>query len=251
MIAFILLAIFCSVLFIFGWQLARFVLNEKRIEALIPLAAILGPGVYLFLLNLSSYFIPIQVNFYLIAVVLALLSYFLSHFNKKNGKTEWGIDKKWRGILFATSFLIMFIIGAIVIRYVSLCEMGPVHHLALVATIAEGNFPVKAIFAPDFPSPNHYGFNLFTAAISEITNLPAWFSYDFLHFILIGVIFLLGFLLIKDFCHDNFKAYFASLIMIFGGTLDFFYAIKGFSPLYQKYILNLPVEAPFKLDRKS
>lgn len=247
MIALILLKLFlfCSILFIFGWQLARFILNEKRREALIPLGAILGYTIYLFFLNALSYFIDIRINFYLLCVVFIFLSWFLYSHNKKNGRTEWGIDKKWRGILFGTAALIMVCVGIIGMRHVGLDETG-FSGFPSAVTIAEGNFPVKALFAPNFPSQYHYGFNLFLAAVSKITSLPVWFGYDLQNVISIGFIFLLGFLLIKDFCKNNLKAYIASLVMILGGTLNFFYGIEGMAVLYQKYILHLPVEAPFR-----
>ena len=246
MIAFILLKlfVFCSILFAFGWQSARFILNEKRIEALIPLAAILGYSIYLFFLNAFSYFIDIRINFYLLCVIFIFLSWFLFRVNGGKGKTAWGIEKKWRIILFGTALLIMVFVGIAGMRYISSDEMGS--PLPLAATVAEGNFPVKEVSAPNFLSQYHYGYVLFLAAVSKITDLPVWFSYDFQNAIFIGLVFLLGFLLIRDFCKNDFKAYLASLIMIFGGNLNFLYGAGGISSLYQKYILQLPVEAPFK-----
>ncbi|MFH1423785.1 MAG: hypothetical protein ABIG29_02420 [Candidatus Nealsonbacteria bacterium] len=246
MIALILLKLFlfCSILFVFGWQLARFILNEKRIEALIPLAAILGFSIYLFFLNVFSYFIDITVNFYLLCVIFIFLSWLLSRVNRKKGKTEWGIGKKWRIILFGTAALIIVCVGIAGMRYISSDETGS--PLPMAATIAEGNFPVKEVSAPNFLSQYHYGYVLLSAAVSKITNLPVWFCYDFQNAIFMGLVFLLGFLLIRDFCKDNFRAYLASLIMVLGGNLNFLYGTEGLSSLYQKYILHLPVEAPFK-----
>ena len=246
MIIFILLKLllFSAILFIFGWQLARFVLKEKRIEALIPLATILGYSIYLSSLNALSYFIDIRINFYLLCVIFIFLSWLLSRVNSKRGKTEWGIGKSWRIILFGTALLIMVGVGIVGMRFISGDEMGG--YLPLAVTVAQGNFPVKEVLAPDSLSQYHYGYILFIAAVSRITDLPVWFGYDLQNVISIGFLFLLGFLLIKDLCKNNFRAYIGSLIMILGGNLNFLYGLKGPAILYQKYILHLPVEAPFK-----
>jgi len=242
---FFALIIFFGVLFIFGWQIARIILDEKRIEALIPLAAILGISIYLFFLIFFSYLINIQINFYLLLVLFAFLSYFLSRINGKKEKSEWGIGNLWRKILFISCFLIITLVGINGLRDVQSDQMFP-DHLPLGATIAEGNFPIKAIYAPNFPSQSHDGANLFLAAITKVTNLPIQFGHDLHNCIFTALLFLFGFLLIKDFFKDNFRAYLASLVMICGGNLYFIYVAEGISSLYQKFILHLPVEAPFR-----
>lgn len=232
---FFLLIIFWGIIFVFGWQLSRWLLNEKRIEALIPLAITLGFSVYLFLLNLFSYFISIKINFYLLIFLLASGAFFFYRSNQGKEKAEWGVNKKWRKILFSTCFLFVILTGIIGVRSLGNEDLN---HLPLSATIAQGNFPVKDITSPNFPSQYHYGYNLFSAAISGFTGMPIWFSQDIQLSILAGVIFLLGFLLTQYFCKDNFKAYIASLVMVLGGNLNFLYGVNVFlSPL---------PDAPFK-----
>lgn len=238
------LVIFWGILFYFGWLLSRVVLKENKIEVLIPLALIIGISVYSFILNTLSYLIKIQINFYLVLIVLTIISCFLFRFSKSLEKTTWGIDKKWRKILFTTCFLIMIPTGIFALRTVG--ETSHLAHLPLAATIAEGNFPVKDVFCPNFYSAYHYGSSLFIAAVSKTTNLPLWFGYDLFNFIIIGVLFLLGFILIKSFCKNDFKAYLGSLAMILAGNLNFIYAFKGLYSLYQKYVLSLSVDFPFK-----
>lgn len=235
MTAFLLLILFWGILFTFGWHFSRWLLNEKRIEALIPLAATLGFSVYLFVLNLFSYFIDIRINFYLLIAIFALAAYFLCRLNRAKEKTAWGADKKWIKVLFFTCLLLVILVAVIGIRSLGNEDLN---HLPLSATIAQGNFPVKDIASPNFPSQYHYGYNLFSAAISGFTGMPIWFSQDIQLSILVGVIFLLGFLLIQYFCRNNFKAYIASLVMVLGGNLNFLY---GLNELLQP----LP-DAPFK-----
>lgn len=220
-------------------------MNEKSIEMLIPLAITIGFSSYIFLLNLSSYFIDIRVNFYLLLAVLAATAGVLSVVNKNKEAPKWEMTKKWRMILLGTTFLIIAVAGVIALRSESSDQMF-YDHLPLAATISEGNFPVRAVFAPEFPSQYHYGYNLFLAAIARVTGLPVWLGHDLQNGILIGAIFLLGFLLIRNFCRSNFKAFLGALVMLFGGNLNFLYGIDGLSSLYRKFILAQPIDAPFR-----
>ena len=87
----LLAVIYFSILFFFGWQLARYALNENRIERLIGLAGILGIGLYVFSINAAGLFIPIKIAFYLVLFMFLALALFC--FNKPK-PLEWGIDKR-------------------------------------------------------------------------------------------------------------------------------------------------------------
>lgn len=228
MFTFFSLIIFFGVLFVLGWQLSRFILREKRIEVLLPLGAVLGIGFYIFFLNLFSYLINITISFYLVCLFFALISYFLYRLSRKREKPEWGISKSWRIVLLVTLLSLAVFAGMNKVWGPQSGELG-YGHLTLVATVAEGNFPIMAVFAPEFPAQQHYGYHLFTAAITKITHLPVWFSFDLFRSIFAVLTFLLGFLLIKYFCRSNFKAWLASLVMIFGGNLNLIYGLQGLS----------------------
>jgi len=64
--------------------------------------------------------------------------------------------------------------------------------------------------------------------------------------ILVGVLFLLGFILIKRFIKDNKKALIGSLLMLYAGSLVFLRGIKGIPILYEKYVLGHEIFAPFR-----
>ena len=51
-------------------------------------------------------------------------------------------------------------------------------HWPLIATIAEGNFPPRLPFWPDWPAVYHYGFALLAAAVHHLSGLPVWWSID-------------------------------------------------------------------------
>ena len=236
------LIIFFGILFFFGWQLVRYFLKENRIEYLIGLSGIFGVGFYVFLINAIGHFIPIKLVFYLVPLLFFILGLGLFYFNKSKS-LEWEIDRKWRKILLGTTLFLVVTCGIISFRWpLSLFVSG----ITTAATIAEGNFPPLEIWAPNHHLYYHYVPELFSAAIYKVTGLPLYLAYDFQVAIMVGILFLLGFILIKRFCHDNFRAFISSLLMLHAGTLVFLNAIKGIPTLYNLYILHLEVFTPFK-----
>lgn len=237
-------------LFFFGWQIARYLLKENRIEHLIGLSGIFGIGLYLFLINILGYFIPIKITFYLVLLLIFIIGIILFYFNKSKA-LEWGTDKKWRKILFGFTILLVISNGLIFFRMPLKGDILQAGSMPTAATMAEGNFPPTEIWEPGHPLVYHYAFELLTASIYKITGLPLYLAYNFLIAILIGILFLLGFILVKNFCNDNFKAFVSSLIMLYGGSLVFLKGINGVSILYNKYILQQDIYAPFKFVLQS
>jgi hypothetical protein len=243
---FFLAIIYFSILFFFGWQLVLYFLKENRIENLIGLSGIFGIGIYVFLINAIGYFIPIRIVFYLIFLLFFIISIVLFYFNRSKS-LEWGIDKKWRKILFGVTLLLVIISGLISFRLpLSLGDRLQAGSMPTAATIAEGNFPPIEIWEPERPLVYHYAPELFSAAIHKVSGLPLYLAYDFQNAILIGILFLLGFILVKHFCNNNFKAFVSSLLMLYAGSLVFLKGINGIFSLYNKYILYQYVYAPFK-----
>ncbi len=246
MVTVVLLFIFLSLLIFYGWQLAKLILDEHRIEALIPLSVVIGAASYIFLLNLTSYFINIEVNFYLTALFLFFIG-LLIYLKTENKKIPlaWGLNKKETFIIFGTVLLIMFLNGFLSLRSVEIDELAG-HHLPLARTIAEGNFPVRGLNLPQEPVVYHYGYNLLLAAFFKISGLSVWFGQDFNVFLFSGATFLLIFAIAKFFISHNLKAYFVALIAYFGGGFKFIHLFEGISPLYKKIILGQEVSHPFK-----
>ncbi|MDO8601332.1 MAG: hypothetical protein Q7R46_01470 [bacterium] len=235
--------IFFFILFFFGWQLARYFLKENRIEYLIGFSGIFGIGLYIFFVNALGHFIPIKTVFYLVLALFFLSGLWLVYFNKSES-SRWGVNAKWRKILLVTVLLLVATSGLVRFRF------PPVLHgtgWPTAATVAEGNFPIVEIWEPRSILDYHYAPELFSAAIHKITGLPLYLAYDFQVAILVGVLFLLGFCLIKRFLDDNnFKAFIASLLMIYAGTISFLNSIKGIPILYNLYIRHQEISAPFK-----
>ncbi|MDO8729224.1 MAG: hypothetical protein Q7K26_05080 [bacterium] len=239
---------FFSTLFFFGWQIARWVLNENRIEHLIAFSGIFGLGLYVFFINIVGLFIPIQTVFYLVLVVFLLFASicFLGRRLRVFGDQrtlEWGISGRWRKILLGSTLFLTLSVG--LISFNSHMDLAAAR-VATAVTMAEGNFPPMEIFNPTDPLYYHYAPDLFSAATYKITGMPIYAAYDLQRAILSGVLFLLGFFLIKLFFLDTATAFFASLSMMYAGTLVFFNGLNGIPALYHKFILGQEIYAPFK-----
>ena len=234
---------FFFILFFFGWQLARYFLKENKIEYLLGLSGVFGLSFYVFFTNGLGYFIRIKMVFYLVLFLFFILSLILFYFNKSKS-SEWGTSKKWRKILLGT-VLFLIISGGIIAFRLPLVLHGPGTPVA--ATIAEGNFPPPEIWNPKNVLYYHYAPELFSASINVITGLPIYIGHDLQVAILTGILFLLGFCLIKKFFdNDDFKAFIASLLMLYSGSLVFLNGIKGIPILYNLYARHQEISAPFK-----
>ncbi len=245
----ILLAIaFFSTLFFFGWQTARFALHENKIERLIALSGIFGIGLYVFFINISGLFIPIQTVFYLVLFFFLLFAsacFFCRRFRIFGGQRplEWGIDKKWRWILFL--FTLFFVISIGVISFSHPMDLFTLRE-PTAATMAEGNFPPKEIWSPDNPLLYHYAPDLLSAAIYKVTGMPLYLAYGFQKAILSGVLFLLAFIFVNSFFPSVFVAFWSSLFMFYSGSLVFLKGFGGIPVLFDKFVLGKEVSAPFK-----
>lgn len=240
---YILSVVYFLILFFFGWQAARWILHENRIEHLIAFAGVFGIGLYLFFINILGLFIPIQVTFYLVLLVFLLFAC-ACFFARDQRPLEWETNMRYRKILL---FLVLFLtlsVGLISFRH-------PMDRASVreptAATMAEGNFPPVEIFNPTDPLRYHYAPDLFAAATYKVTGLPLYVAYDLEKAILSGVLFLLGFLLVLLFFPGQFfVAFFSSVSMMYAGSLVFLNIFTGIPVLYQKFILGQNISAPFK-----
>jgi len=240
------LIVFWFILFFSGYQLAKWLFKKEKIETLIAFSGLIGASLYIFLINIIGHFVEIRVTFYLILLTLFLGGVFLFIKNKEIN-FEWGIDKKWRKILLTLALLL--VVATFIIdnrRPIGGDETLPLGMPAAV-TMAEGNFPARATYNPSYPLRYHYGRMLFAAAINKTTDLPLYIGYDIQVAILVGILFLLGFILINRFIKHNKKALIASILMLYSGGLIFIAGgIEGISNIYHKYILHQDIASPFK-----
>ena len=246
---FLLTIAYFSILFFFGWQAARWILHENRIEHLITFAGVFGIGLYTFFVNVMGIFLPIQIVFYLVLLIFLLLAgvcVFCRRFQILNDQRplEWGTNSRWRGILLFSALFIALSVGLISFRH-------PMDRASVreptATTIAEGNFPPVEIFNPADPLRYHYAPDLFAAATYKVTGMPLYVAYDLERGMLSGVLFLLGFLLVLLFFQGQFfVAFFSSVLMMYAGSLVFLNIFSGISTVYQRFILGRNIVAPFK-----
>lgn len=238
-----------ATIFFFGWQMARWVFSENRIEYLIAFVGIFGIGLYTFFINIAGHFIEIQTVFYLVLVLFLLLStvsflgrLYLSWGDQRS--LEWGVSLWWRKILLFSTLFLSFSIGLISFNH--LVDLAAAR-VATAVTMSEGNFPPVEIYNPTDPLYYHYAPDLFAAATYKVTGLPIYVTYDIERAILGGTLFLLGFLIIEMFFKGQFLvAYGSSLMMIYTGGLVFLNGLSGVRVLYHRFVLGLETYAPFK-----
>lgn len=246
MIIFILNLIFWFGLFFCGWQIVRFVFKEKKIEVLLPLSFIIGISIYLFLLNLSSYVIPITINLYLVFIFCLLVGILLCILRFRKAETlERGVSKKEAILIFVGALILMMLTGLVSLSILGGDDLSQ-FHLTSAASIAGGNFPVKELNIPDNYQAYHYAPNLLFAAIFKITNLPIWLASDLVVFIFSGVIFLLLFLLARLIIKHNIKAFLVAIVAFLAGGFRFIYIIPGLTTLFKRFILHEAIAYPFK-----
>ncbi|MBU1102262.1 DUF2298 domain-containing protein [Patescibacteria group bacterium] len=236
--------IFWGVIFAFGFELARFVLRGAAKEICVALAGFLGIGLYVFTVNILGHFFDIRFIFYAVLVLFLGCAAF-SHFKNKSA-VGWGIDGKWRKIIFGTAVIISVVSFVVDWRHPLAGDQLTSASMPQAETIASGNFPPQAIWLPPYPARYHYGSMLLAAAIKKTTGAPLYSGYDLQVGFLAGTLFLLGFILIKRLLGDNKKALAGSVLMLYAGSLTFLKGFHGISLLYSKYFLHQNIAAPFK-----
>jgi hypothetical protein len=244
MIGIVLLIVFLLGLSFFGWQIARVVFKINRIESLLPLSITIGYGFYTFILNISSYLIPIKLNFYFVFGFLLLIAFVLFFLNRQKPKLEYGLSKKGGVVIFSVTIIIMILSGLVSSRIIGADDLAYVH-IPAVTSIAGGNFPVKNLNLPEYDMVAHYGSCLFYAAILRITGLSVFLAIHLTFFLFGGVFFLLIFNIAKLFIKNNKGSFLVALVGVFGGDLHFIYGFNFLVEIYKKFILHYNIEHPF------
>ncbi|HBD25118.1 MAG: hypothetical protein A2566_02215 [Candidatus Zambryskibacteria bacterium RIFOXYD1_FULL_40_13] len=239
--------IFLGATIFFGYVLGRYVLGENRVFALIPVSVILGINGYIFLVNASSYIIPIRINVWIMLILVVVLSVgiFIYRRQKVSALTSVFTTRQLR-FLFIMATLISLSSGLIAIKSLALDDLN-IAHLPLARTIAEGNFPVVDPSAPSHIFSSHYGPDLATAILNIITQIPLWLGYDLQTFLFSGFLFLMLFVLVYDITKRYCASLVASLLFLFGTGFQWLYFFtEGIPVLWQRYVGGEVVIAPWR-----
>lgn len=246
MLTFLSVIFFLGIILFFGWELSVFLLKENRIFILLPFAGLLGISAYVFLLNAISYFVSVQVSFYLVFGLLAAALLLFRFLNKRRpSNLSLGMPKDKFIVIAVIAIVLMITSGLVALRALEYDDLA-IGHINAASTISEGNFPVRHVLNPSVLHAYHYAPDLLSAAIFKITKLPLEFGYDLQIFVFSGIIFFFGCLLIYKFTDSAAISAAASISMIFGGGLNFFKFFEGAAIFYRKFILHQQISAPFK-----
>ncbi len=246
MISIFLFLFFLGTAVIFGGSICRYILNERRIFAFIPLTILIGINGYNFFVNLISYIIPVQSAMWAVFILMLFVSgviYSLRDKTESNVLVNPLAPKQLR-ILLIIAILISTVSGIFALRSLAVDDEG-LGHLPLAATISEGNFPVKNPSSPSHPMNYHYGSDLLTASLYNVARLPPWLGYDIQTIIFSGLIFLMAFLLAFEIIGRFRSALLAAFLTLYGGGLIWLNFVHGISPLWRKFILHEQVVGPW------
>jgi len=228
----------------FGYVASFLFLKERRISLLVPFAILIGLSGYMFFVNAVSYVIPIQEAVWLVLGVFCL---FVAYqiYRKGIGGVGPEIDftRRELGILFGLAMAVATVSGVVQLR---LFDHDDYVHLQYASTISEGNFPVMSPTNPDSRLAYHYGPDLLSAAMHNVTGVPWLQDYDIQTFFFTGITFLLSFALAFYISGSFYTSLVASLFFFYAGGLLFLNISHGFSPLYHKFILHENVVGTWK-----
>jgi len=232
---------FFSALLFFGWQTARWVLREHRIEHLIALGGIFGIGLYTFCVNIAGLFLPIAATVYFVLAVFLLVAFGLYlHRRFERG----GVEKPWRTAVLLFALFVTFSVGFMFFRHPM---DDTIFRAPTAATMVEGNFPPVQIWNPTSPFSYHYAPDLFAAATVKVTGVPLYVAYDLQRALLSGCLFLLTLVLVLAwFPRKFFAAAVSALSMLYAGSIDFFNVFNGVPTLYSKFVLGEKIPGAFK-----
>lgn len=245
MIIFLKLLIFTGSLIFFGVYFVRFVLKERNISTILALGPATGVVFYIFLLNATSYFIPIKINFYLIWAVLFISGVFFAYFEyRRKESVVVDIEKKWLRWALITATAMSLWAGLVAARGLFYDNLSA-SHVPTAAIISDGGFPVQNVVVPGESFKYHYAAELFSAAINRVTGISIWRAYDIQIILTVFFIFFIIFGLALYFSKNSRTAYLTAALVVYGGGLNYLHVFDGLINFYDKYIRGLEVDGFF------
>ncbi len=214
----------------FGWQFLRRVIKQNELYLLIPFSLGFGIIIYTLFVNIISYFVDVRASFWLVLILLWIIGLILN--KVKINKTILGIEKKTFKKLIFITIVFSFIFSAIIFNNYAYDEIW---HGGLIATIANGNFPVMSTYIPNLYSQYHYGFDLFAASIKSFLGLPLQQSSDLAMILIFVPIFWSVFVAIKKITTNNLAAWLSAWLLFFGGGFRYLSVVESIDQSKVKY----------------
>jgi hypothetical protein len=247
MIIILKLILFFVGLWFFGWQFTRWVLKESRQLYLGVLGLAFGISIYVFLINILSYFIKPPLSFFLTFFLLLILGlgFFVAR-RQKVSRAEAEFSKKQIKTLIIIAMIVSLVTSFIAVRTLERDDYLPSHILA-AALFTQGNFPPKNPISPVALLSYHYAPDLFSAALNSLTDIPLWLSYDVQTGLFTGLIMLLAFIFIYQLCKNYQIALVGAFGTLYAGDLNYLLTFPFLRVLYKRFILGEAIAHPFKL----
>ena len=171
-------------LVVVGWAAARWGWRLGAADVAWGVAPAAGLALGLVAANALAYVVPAGLAAGLSTGLLVLAAVVRWWRRRRNATPDQAADEERSTPVDAADVLVWLVAGLAVTAavgagaFATLLYDEELQHWPLIATIAEGNFPPRLPFWPDWPAAYHYGFALLAAAVHHLSGLPVWWSID-------------------------------------------------------------------------
>ena len=182
-------------LVVVGWAAARWGWRLGAADVAWGMAPAAGLALGLVAANALAFIVPAGPAAGLSIGLLALAAVVWWWWRRRAATPDQAADEERSAPVDAADTLIWLIAGLAVTvavgagAFATLLYDEELQHWPLIATIAEGNFPPRLPFWPDWPAAYHYGFALLAAAVHHLSGLPVWWSIDVLTLVVALAVF--------------------------------------------------------------
>jgi hypothetical protein len=227
------LIILFAVIIFFAWQFLYRVLAQKEIYVLIGASLATGILSYTIILNALAYLVGIDLSFYLAVLLLAIVALVL--YLLPGEKLELGMEKRY--LFYLAGMVTLAILFFAPIFYVNE-PFDEAWHGPLIATIANGNFPVMKIELPGSYVQYHYAFDIYAAALSVVGGVSVINASMIAMLSLVLSVLLLGFTFFYKISRNIFSSFFGIFLLFFGAGFRYLTVITDLSWGKHKYLID-------------
>ena len=208
----------CCFLAACGWVLTRRLLGVQRLVALVPLAVIIGAGVFVFLCNVLAYAVGVALAFPIAAILLLLAAVYLlvRPLRKPEPLVAEGLLGTGIYLVISGAFFVI-----VVANYLVVPTMDYYIHYDAANRLAMGQFPLMNVASPDLHAKYHYGVNLLAAALIRLGNLPVEGAFLFIGIGIPFALFLMVYALAREATGSRYLALVPALLAAFNDGLQF------------------------------
>lgn len=149
-----------------GLVIVRRICDDARIQILLPASIITGIAVYIFLLNLTAYFVPGPVGFYVALALEVLVTYIIK---RKIKPSKVIFPQNRERIVWLTFLLIWFVFLFVISATGSATSPDWQHNSYYASLLLRGDFPLHNPFQPDRLASYHMGAPIILGALRLFT----------------------------------------------------------------------------------